>query len=98
MSMDLDDARGSSRRGRPLLLAAGIASAAISVLHLVIVFAGAPAHRYVAAGEGGGGGAPLPGGAPPVDRGGIPAPRRAPLRRPRAPPRPAAPARRARRD
>lgn len=51
MSIDLDDARGSSRRGRKLLLAAGIASAAISVLHLGIVFAGAPAYRYFGAGE-----------------------------------------------
>jgi len=37
--------------GRPLLLAAAVASFALAVFHVVVTFVGAPAYRYFGAGE-----------------------------------------------
>lgn len=37
--------------GRRALLSAGLLSAAIAVLHVIIIFVGAPAYRYFGAGE-----------------------------------------------
>ena len=38
-------------KGKPWLLAAGIGSLSVAVLHVVIIFIGAEAYRYFGAGE-----------------------------------------------